>query len=154
LLWNHLLISLNISLVLNLNSVSSRFAIIKRVSSANKIGLDLSDTLSYSTEQSPSREANQFFASQKIPCILWNPKVHYHIHKCLPPITILSQLNVAHTPTSTPWRSILILSSHLCLGLPSDLFPSDFSTKTLYMPFLSPIQPTCPTHLILLNLIT
>jgi len=45
LLWNHLFISLNISLTLNLNSVSSRFAIIKLVSSANKIGLDLSDTL-------------------------------------------------------------------------------------------------------------
>jgi hypothetical protein len=38
-------ISLNISFVLNLNSVSSRFTIIKLVSSANKIGLDLSDTL-------------------------------------------------------------------------------------------------------------
>jgi len=38
-------ISLTTSLVLNLNSVSSQFAIMKLVSSANKIGLDLSDTL-------------------------------------------------------------------------------------------------------------
>jgi len=46
LLWTiYLFISLNISLFFNLNSVSSRFAIIKLVSSANKIGLDLSDTL-------------------------------------------------------------------------------------------------------------
>ena len=45
LLWNHLFMPLNMSLVLNLNSVSLRFAIIKLVSSANKIGLDLSDTL-------------------------------------------------------------------------------------------------------------
>jgi len=41
----HSFISVNIPLVLNLNSVSSRFAIMKLVSSTNKIGLDLSDTL-------------------------------------------------------------------------------------------------------------
>ena len=35
-------------------------------------------------------------------------------------------------PHSTSWRSILILSSRLRLGLPSCLFPSGFPTKTLY----------------------
>ena len=34
----------------------------------------------------------------------------------------------------TSWRSILILSIHLCLGLPSGLLPSDFPSKTLYTP--------------------
>jgi hypothetical protein len=34
----------------------------------------------------------------------------------------------------TSWRSILILFTHLSLGLPSGLFPSGFPTKTLYTP--------------------
>jgi hypothetical protein len=51
-------------------------------------------------EQSPFWETNRFAASQEIPRILRNPKVHYHIHKCPPPVSILSQLNPVHTPTS------------------------------------------------------
>jgi len=45
LLWNHLFISLSISQVLNSNSISLWFTVKKDVSSANKIGLNLSDTL-------------------------------------------------------------------------------------------------------------
>ena len=99
-------------------------------------------------------EANRFIASQEIPRILWNPKVFYRVYKCPPPLPILSQINPVHALHSTSWRTILVLSSHLHLGLTSGLFPSGFPTKILYPPLFFPIHATRPSHLTLLDLIT
>ena len=49
--------------------------------------------LTYSVEQSPSWEANRFSASQEIPRVLWNPKVHYLIHT-YPFVTKVTNVNM------------------------------------------------------------
>ena len=56
--------------------------------------------LTYSMVQSPSWEANWYTASQEIPRISRNPKVHYRTHKRPPPVSILGQPNPVHIHTS------------------------------------------------------
>jgi len=50
--------------------------------------------------QSPSWEANWSAASQEIPRISRNPKVHYRTHKPLPPVPNLGQPYPVHITTS------------------------------------------------------
>jgi len=69
-------------------------------------------------QQSTFWEANQFSASQEIPHILWNPKVHYWLHKFPPPVSILSQLDPLYAPTSH------LLKIHLNIIHPSMLWSS------------------------------
>ena len=104
--------------------------------------------------QSPSWEANWFAASQEIPRISRNPKVHYRTQKRPPPVSILGQPNPVHTPTSH------ILEIHPNIIRPSTprspqwslflRFPHQDPTH----PLSSPIRATCPDNLILLDFIT
>jgi hypothetical protein len=77
------------------------------------------------TELSPSWEAANFATTQELPSILWNPKFHHRVQKGPPLVPNLSQIDPVHTIPSY-LRSILILSTHLRLSLPSGPFPSGF----------------------------
>ena len=95
--------------------------------------------LTYSMVQSPSWEANRFAASQEIPRISWNPKVHYRTHKRPPLVCILGQPNPVHIPTSHPLEI-----------RPNIIHPSTprspYWPPSLRFPHQDPIQPPLLTH--------
>ena len=104
--------------------------------------------------QSPSWEANWFAASQEIPCILWNPKVHYRTHKRPPPVPIMGQPNRVHVPTSHLLKIHPNFIHQSTLRSPQWSLSLRFPHQDPIRPLSSPIRATCPAHLILLDFIT
>jgi hypothetical protein len=87
------------------------------------------------------------FLVRRITLSLWNLRLHYHIYKTLLMGLILSHMNPVHIIKSC-LRFILILSSHQCLHLPSDLFSSGFLTKILmYLLYSHACYIPYPSHL-------
>ena len=89
--------------------------------------------------QSPSWEANWFAASQEIPRISRNPKVHYRTWKPPPPVSILGQPNPVHIPTSH------LLEIHPNITHPSTPRSPQWS-PSLRFPHQEPIHPPLLTH--------
>ena len=88
-------------------------------------------------------------ASQEIPRILWNSEVHYRIHKCPPPVPILSQsphnplplpedpsyyyppIYVCVSPIHTPTRNHIVFNE--AQGKPCNFLFCKLSHKTAYI---------------------
>ena len=101
-------------------------------------------SLPKSVKHSPFWEVNTFSATQEIPLILWNPKVHCRIHNSSQVLSTLSHTNLVGIFVSYLLK-IKFLSSHLRLGLPHGHFP-------VFVSLPSHIRPTFSVHL--LDLIT
>ena len=86
---------------------------------------------------------------------LWNPDVECSIQKGSPIISMLNRINPISLINANFFKiSILILSSHLRLGLPKGLFPVVLPVQILkaFLPYS--ILITWSAHLNLLDLIT
>ena len=95
--------------------------------------------LTHSMVQSPSWAANWFAASQEIPRISRNPKVHYRTHKRPPSVSILGQSNPVYIPTS-----------HLLEIYPNIIHPSTPRSPqwslSLWFPHQDPIHSPLLAH--------
>ena len=100
----------------------------------------MTNSLTNPMKHDPSWEANKFSSTLEIFRILRNPKFHYRIHNSpsLPPI--LRHINPVHALSFNSLRSIIMLISHLRLGIPSGRFLSDFliNTHHAFLFFLAP----------------
>jgi hypothetical protein len=97
-------------------------------------------------ELSPSREADSCSATQEFPNILWNPQVHYRVHKSPLRVPILSRVYPVCTNPFCLSKICFLITTHLLLGLPSGFFPSDLPTQSSAHSAFFPMRATCSAH--------
>jgi hypothetical protein len=100
----------------------------------------------YSKNQTPSSKPKSRSFRLKILRLLWNSKVRYRAHK-RPLLDII--LSLLH-----PINTLTLFNLYLCLVLRSGLLTSSSQTKIMCIFLISPTPTTCPSHFILLDLIT
>jgi hypothetical protein len=96
-------------------------------------------------ELSPSREVAGCAATQKFPNILWNLKVHCHVHKRPPLLPILSQINSIHTALS--YLSKIHLKEDVLLKFRILLLPFVFSVLSSLVRFYVLLHIVTPLRL-------
>ena len=97
-------------------------------------------------EKSPAGEANRFPASQEIPCLIWNLKVHYRIHSARH-LSLSSASSIQSIPPTSYFLKI-----HLNIILPSTPRSPKWSIS-LRFPHQNPVyaSPLPPYALIFLS---
>lgn len=101
-----------------------------RILQCNWIWTSFTFTTTNTREQSPW-DANNHLASQEIPHILYNIKVHYMFARTGHWSIVLRPVSSIHTLVPFSSRSTSIFSANLCLGFPNDIFSSGFLTKCI-----------------------
>jgi hypothetical protein len=105
-----------------------------------------------------SKKSNNWKADSrsvfKVPHLLWNPTVHYRVHKGPIPGPTLSQLNPVHTLTPTSFR-IQFIIIYLVSTPASFKWPlSGLPTNILHYSLVSPTRATWLANSIPLSLFT
>jgi len=98
--------------------------------------------ITYSMEQSPWK-ANSRSASQEIPSILCNQKVHFHVHRSLPLIPTFNQMNLVHTIISCFFK----IHSNIILQSKRRSFKWSVSFRFSYQKFLCISPLSCVCHM-------
>jgi hypothetical protein len=93
-------------------------------------------------ELNPSREATSPSATEKLPRILCNPKVHYRVHKSPPLVPMLSHIKPMHT--SSPYIHFLSCRSFIQGIRPGPRLLVIFRNKPIFL-WWGIVSPT-PNH--------